>query len=90
MTFVIVTDPISIRDPLPGVTKWVKKGTRLYYCGEGPTMPTLDYAISNAVQFETTEAAELRHMILCVWEPDFVDHGHIMEFKDAWPNGKRT
>ena len=90
MGFLIVTDKIS--DPkggLPGATDPATRlrwgiGVRLYYCGEGPTMPTLDFAIGSAVEFPTREAADLRLMILWVWEPDLVEHGHVVEKETAW------
>jgi hypothetical protein len=82
MGFLIVSDPVDV-DLVAKTTTW-GRGTRLYYCGEGPQMPQLEFAIGSAVEFGTREAADLRLMILCVWEPDLVEHGHIVEREAAW------
>jgi hypothetical protein len=81
MPFLIVTDKLEVRNPVPP-NVW-GTGTRLYYCGEGD-IPKLDYAIGSAVQFETKEAAEIRLLLLCLWEPDLIDHGHVVEITTAW------
>lgn len=90
MSFLIVTDKLNTsKDGLPGTTdpatgaRW-GIGTRFYYCGEGPQMPRLDYAISDAVEFSTREAAELRLMILWVWSPDLIERSHVVEKEMAW------
>ena len=82
MPYLIVTDPINTYSYVKK-NEW-GKGSRLYYCGEGPTMPNLAFAISNATEFGTTEAAELRLMVLQIWEPDLIEHGHIVEREAAW------
>jgi hypothetical protein len=82
MPFVIVTDPLGIGNPITP-TVW-GKGSRLYYTGESDRTPKLEWAISSAVKFETMEAAETRLMLLCVWEPELIDHGHIVEHEEAW------
>lgn len=86
MKYVIVTDPFDIRDPSPKLIWGV--GTRVYYCGEKPKMPDFRYAISDAVEFDSFEAAEARLLVLCVIEPDLADHGHIMEKDEAWTQWK--
>ena len=82
MTYIIVTDPCDIVEPSPKLI-W-GRGTRVHYCGEGPKMPIFRFAISDAVEFESYEAAEARLLVLCVIEPDLADHGHIMEKNAAW------
>jgi hypothetical protein len=83
---VIVTDPVDWKDPSPKNIWGV--GARLYYCGEEERRPLFKYAISDAIQFSSTEAAEIRLLVLCVIEPDLIDHGHIMEKDEAWVQWK--
>lgn len=83
MSFLIVTDKIDTHIPCKE-NVW-GRGTRLYYCGETPErMPNLAFAIGSATEFETWEAAEIRLLVLCVWETDLIDHARIMEKDEAW------
>lgn len=85
MPFLIVTDPLLIwKEPEPPRENVWGKGSRLYYCGEKDGVPTLEFAIGTAVKFETREAAEIRLLILWLWEPDLIEHGHIVEEETAW------
>jgi hypothetical protein len=87
--FLIVTDklmppegPPGSIDPVTGVRWGI--GVRFYYCGEEGGVPKLDYAIGSAMEFSSPEAAETRLMVLCVIEPNLIDHAHVVEKESAW------
>lgn len=77
----IVTDKFDINERHREIVWGL--GSRAYYCGEGPRMPTLKWALSDAVKFETREAAEARLLILLVQVPDMIDHTHILTDDEA-------
>ncbi len=81
MSYIIVTDKFDINEERHAIIWGL--GTRAYYCGEGPRMPDLKYALSDAVKYETREAAEARVLVLSVQVPDLIDHAHILTESEA-------
>lgn len=83
MNYLIVTDKIDSFVPIAD-NVW-GSGTRLYYCGETPEKtPNLAFAIGSATRFETFEAAEIRLLLLCIWETDLIEHARVMPEDEAW------
>ncbi len=81
MSYIIGTDAFDVNEEKTVILWGI--GTRAYYCGEGPRMPKLMWALSDAVKFETREAAEARLLVLCVQVPDLIDHAHILSDNEA-------
>jgi hypothetical protein len=80
---VIVTDKFNA-DERTGLVSFHKdQGTRAYYCGEKNGQPELIWALSDAVKYESFEAAEVRILLLAIWIPALIDHMHVVTEHEA-------
>lgn len=82
MNFIIVTDRFDVGKTRGEVE--FGRGSRAYYCGEENGAPKLIWGISDAVRFESREAADMRALILCVIIPPLIDHINIVTETEAW------
>ena len=79
----IVTDKFNADERTGLVTFHKDHGTRAYYCGEKNGQPDLIWALSDAVKFESVEAAEIRILLLAIWIPALIDHMHVITEGEA-------